>query len=120
MADAGTLQTGKSADFIVLEANPLDDITNTRKISDVYLRGMAEIKKFYYDLAGASNRGAVASLLELVKSSQILFGTDFPPGGSAVEYVKALGEMKLLNQNDLRAIDRDNAVRLLPRLGRQS
>ena len=39
MADAGTLQAGKSADFIVLDANPLDDITNTRRISAVYLRG---------------------------------------------------------------------------------
>jgi imidazolonepropionase-like amidohydrolase len=28
-----------SADFIVLEANPLDDITNTRNIAAVYLRG---------------------------------------------------------------------------------
>jgi imidazolonepropionase-like amidohydrolase len=37
--DAGTLQAGKSADFIVLDANPLDDITNTRKISSVILRG---------------------------------------------------------------------------------
>jgi predicted TIM-barrel fold metal-dependent hydrolase len=79
---------------------------------------MAEIRKFYYDLAGASNRGAVASLLELVKPSQVLFGTDFPPGGSAVDYVKALGEMSLLTKNDLKAIDRDNAVRLIPRLGR--
>src|SRR3954464_4610239 len=41
MADAGTLQAGKSADFIVLDANPLDDITNTRRISSVYLRGAA-------------------------------------------------------------------------------
>ena len=31
---------GKSADFIVLDANPLDDITNTRRIDAVYLRGM--------------------------------------------------------------------------------
>jgi predicted TIM-barrel fold metal-dependent hydrolase len=53
-----------------------------------------------------------------VKSSQILFGTDFPPGGSATDYVKALSEMTLLNKNDLKAIDRDNAVRLIPRLGR--
>jgi imidazolonepropionase-like amidohydrolase len=35
----GTLATGKSADFIVLNANPLDDITNTRRIAQVYLRG---------------------------------------------------------------------------------
>jgi imidazolonepropionase-like amidohydrolase len=39
IADAGTVATGKSADFVVLEANPLDDITNTRRIRDVYLRG---------------------------------------------------------------------------------
>ena len=39
IADAGTLEAGKSADFIVLDANPLDDIKNIRKISSVYLRG---------------------------------------------------------------------------------
>ena len=41
LADAGTLEAGKSADFIVLDANPLDDITNTRRISAVILRGTA-------------------------------------------------------------------------------
>ena len=41
LADTGTLQAGKSADFIVLDANPLDDITNTRRISTVILRGAA-------------------------------------------------------------------------------
>jgi imidazolonepropionase-like amidohydrolase len=35
----GTVATGKSADFIVLDANPLDDIANTKRISKVYLRG---------------------------------------------------------------------------------
>ena len=39
--DSGTLEPGKSADFIVLDANPLDDITNSRRISAVILRGAA-------------------------------------------------------------------------------
>lgn len=39
LRDLGTLAPGKSADFVVLTANPLDDIRNTRKIADVYLHG---------------------------------------------------------------------------------
>jgi imidazolonepropionase-like amidohydrolase len=41
LSDLGTVATGKSADFVVLDANPLDDITNTRRIARVYLRGAA-------------------------------------------------------------------------------
>ena len=41
IADAGTLEAGKSADFIVLDANPVDDIKNTRRIALVILRGVA-------------------------------------------------------------------------------
>lgn len=37
----GAVAVGKSANFVVLDANPLDDITNTRKISQVYLEGSA-------------------------------------------------------------------------------
>jgi imidazolonepropionase-like amidohydrolase len=39
LEEMGTLTAGKSADFVVLEANPLDDIRNTRRIEAVYLRG---------------------------------------------------------------------------------
>ena len=46
LSDLGTIAAGMSADFIVLDdnpldANPLDDITNTRGIASVYLRGTA-------------------------------------------------------------------------------
>jgi imidazolonepropionase-like amidohydrolase len=39
LKDMGTLAAGKRAHFIVLDANPLDNILNTRKISSVYLDG---------------------------------------------------------------------------------
>jgi imidazolonepropionase-like amidohydrolase len=38
--DTGTLAKGKRADFIVLNANPLEDIRNLRKIDSVYLNGV--------------------------------------------------------------------------------
>jgi len=40
LTDMGTLAADKSADFVVLDSNPLDDIRNTRSISAVYLRGI--------------------------------------------------------------------------------
>ena len=44
LANTGTIEAGKTADLLVLDANPLTDITNTRKISAVYLRGTAVVR----------------------------------------------------------------------------
>jgi imidazolonepropionase-like amidohydrolase len=40
LKDLGTLTAGHWADFILLEADPLDDIRNVRKISAVYIGGI--------------------------------------------------------------------------------
>ena len=77
---------------------------------------IAEAKKFFYDTAGASNRGAIASLLELVSARQIVFGTDFPSGGQARQTAQQLAELGMFDAAALRAIDYDNAIALMPRL----
>jgi imidazolonepropionase-like amidohydrolase len=41
LTEVGTVAAGRSADFLVLDANPLEDINNTRRISSVYMRGAA-------------------------------------------------------------------------------
>jgi imidazolonepropionase-like amidohydrolase len=37
--ERGTVEAGKSADLVLLDANPMDDIRNTRRIAGVILRG---------------------------------------------------------------------------------
>ena len=46
------------------------------------------------------------------RASTILFGTDFPPGGTRQEVARKLAELGIFDQ---RSIDRDN-VKLLPQL----
>lgn len=41
LSDSGTIARGQRADFVVLNANPLEDIRHTRKIASVYLNGTA-------------------------------------------------------------------------------
>jgi predicted TIM-barrel fold metal-dependent hydrolase len=73
-----------------------------------------ELKRFYYDTAQAAHPYALASLTKLIPVSQIVFGTDFPYR-TAAEHVKGLTDYGF-SASDLQSIDRDNAVRLLPRL----
>jgi len=73
-----------------------------------------ELKKLHYDVAQAATPGALASLVRLAPTSQILFGTDFPFRTSA-DHVKGLADFGF-SAADLRAIERDNALRLMPAL----
>jgi 6-methylsalicylate decarboxylase len=74
-----------------------------------------QLQQFHYDVAGASFPGAIAALMKMVSAERVLFGSDFPPAGPSLDTVKALAKLGF-SEAELRAIDRDNAVRLLPRL----
>jgi hypothetical protein len=61
MTDAfGTVELGKTADLILLEANPLDNIRNTQKIAGVILNGRLitkpELQKMLSDAEAAANQ----------------------------------------------------------------
>jgi predicted TIM-barrel fold metal-dependent hydrolase len=75
-----------------------------------------ELKRFYYDTAWAAHPMALGSLTKLVAVSQVLFGSDFPyrTGAETAQGLVDYG----FSANDLKAITRDNALRLLPRLSR--
>jgi 6-methylsalicylate decarboxylase len=72
----------------------------------------AQLRRFYYDTAQASNPIAMASLTKLVATSQIVFGTDYPYRTSE-DHVKGLANV--FGAADLRAIEYDNPMRILPR-----
>ena len=75
-----------------------------------------EAKKFYYDTAGAANRGALASLLQLVTYVADPVRDRFSARRHQSGARQGAGGGRVLQPADLRAIERDNAVRLLPRL----
>jgi predicted TIM-barrel fold metal-dependent hydrolase len=75
---------------------------------------MFELKKFYYDTAQANHPGALAALLKIVAPEQMLFGTDYPYRTGA-EVIGGLASGGFAAK-DLRGIERDNALRLLPGL----
>jgi len=73
-----------------------------------------ELKKLYYDVANSTNPSSMAALMNLVPTSQMLFGSDFPYVPAAVT---ANGlDHSGLSSADLQAVNRENAMRLFPRL----
>ena len=76
-----------------------------------------ELQKFYYDTAQAFSPYTLPSFKKLVPVSHIVFGTDYPlGGGSAAQVAKGLADNGGFTEAEMRAINRDNALELLPRL----
>ncbi|HLK51418.1 MAG TPA: amidohydrolase family protein [Bryobacteraceae bacterium] len=71
------------------------------------------LRRFYYDTAGSANPVQMVSLKMIVPTTQIVFGTDFPFGNSA-GIARGLQNCGF-TADELRGIDRENALRILPK-----
>jgi predicted TIM-barrel fold metal-dependent hydrolase len=74
---------------------------------------LAELRRFHYDVALRAHPTGLASTLQLLDVSQLLFGTDAPlrVSQATVDGLLDYG----FSEQELKAIDSENAKRLLPR-----
>ena len=77
-------------------------------------RPTSELSKLYVDVVGVTTPGALKAILDILPMTHLLFGTDFP-FWSPETTIKGLAGLKL-SASDLQAIERGNALRLLPAL----
>lgn len=75
---------------------------------------LPEFRKFHYELAQGNTPGQIAALLKMVPLEQVLYGTDFPfrPGAEVNAGIADYG----FSAAELQSIERDAALKLLPRL----
>ena len=71
------------------------------------------VRRFYYDTVGSANPIAMQGITKLVGISQIVFGSDYPWGTSLriAQDLEGCG----FSYQELRAIDRGNVVRFMPK-----
>lgn len=103
---------------IPMLAHRVANLVNVRK--DLAARlpqgAISEFRKLYFDVVSATNPPAMAAILKLTTVSRLLFGTDTPymRGEFTVSHLGELG----LDAADIRAIECDNALALMPSLRR--
>jgi len=127
MIYSGTLERCPDIRFIVSHAGGTVPYLAWRISLLQYKTGMRKkvpqgvityLKHLYYDIALSASPYALGSLQELADPSHILFGSDYPfaPEPLTAMTVKGLKKQLRYNEHTLRAIDRENALRLFPRL----
>ena len=101
MADRRTHRDGARADDADIDPTHVAEV----------LRGL------YYETALAGSRNSLLPTLEVTTADHILFGTDWPaaPESTVVRNIANLTSFDGFTAEDLRRVERDNALRLFPR-----
>jgi 6-methylsalicylate decarboxylase len=120
---SGTSQRYKDINWIFSHGGALTAVAerlqmqmvSTPPYKDKFTRAIVdgELTRFHYDTAQVSNAVTIGALAKLVPLSQIVFGTDYPYR-TTLDHAKGLAAA--FSGADLKAIERDNALRLIPRL----
>jgi predicted TIM-barrel fold metal-dependent hydrolase len=96
----------------VMGRGPEDADIDPVHVADV-LRGL------YYETALAGSRNSLLPTLEVTTADHILFGTDWPaaPEPTVEHNIANLTTFDGFTADELRGVERDNALRLFPRFG---
>jgi len=99
----------------VMGRGPEDADIDPAHVAEV-LRGL------YYETALAGSRNSLLPTLEVTGANHILFGTDWPaaPEPTVVRNIANLTSFAGFTQDELRGVERDNALTLFPRLAKAS
>jgi predicted TIM-barrel fold metal-dependent hydrolase len=73
------------------------------------------LRRFYYDTAMSTNTVQMQALKTMAGASQIVFGTDYPFGPDAAKHLQGLQKCGF-SAEELRGIQRENALKIVPRL----
>ena len=89
-------------------------LAGERKLDYLPNGPLPEFRKFHYELAQGNTPGQIAALLKMVALEQVLYGTDYPfrPGAEVNAGIAAYG----FSAAERQSIERDAALKLLPRL----
>ena len=79
------------------------------------------LERLYYDVALSAHPVPFAALRRIAPITQILFGSDWPftPEPGVARNIHQLAEANVLSEAEARAIARDNAERVFPRLAQK-
>jgi predicted TIM-barrel fold metal-dependent hydrolase len=77
---------------------------------------MTYLRRLYYDTAMSGTPHSLASLLELIDASHVVYGSDWPwcPEAQGLETNRELEQSRFFSDVDRDAIYRTNVLRLLP------
>jgi predicted TIM-barrel fold metal-dependent hydrolase len=110
---SGTIARLRGIRFIFAHVGGILPLVTEHLVRAAQFDVRKELQRFHYDTALRAHPIGLSSALQLVSVSQLLFGTDAPlrKSQAQVEGLRAYG----FNEADLRKIEYENALRLLPR-----